>query len=86
MDILSTIRKEKLHEDSAFYFPPGDERNKYVFPSKDYGRITGPNAKPSKTPYVQDVRVTFKKLLAMIGITKHYKNYVKRRINGRFGS
>ena len=72
MKILNTIKQEKLHEDSAFYFPPGDERNKYVFPSKDYGRITGPNAKPSKTPYVQDVRATFKKLLAMIGITKHY--------------
>ena len=78
MKILNTIKQERLCEDSAFHYPPDDIRNKYVFPSKDFGRITGPNAKPSKTPHVNDVRVTWKKLLAMVGITRHLKHYATR--------
>ena len=79
MDILNTIKKDKLNNPkSAFYYPIDDERNKYVFPSKDYGRITGPNAKPSKTPHVNDLRATWKKLLAMVGVTRHLKHYATR--------
>ena len=30
--------KDRLNNpDSAFYYPAGDERNKYCFPSKTYG-------------------------------------------------
>jgi|TARA_B100002003_G_scaffold141730_1_gene131113 site-specific recombinase XerD len=79
MDILNTIKRDKLNNSkSAFYYPIDDERNKYVFPSKDYGRITGPNAKPSKTPHVNDLRATWKKLLAMVGVTRHLKHYATR--------
>jgi hypothetical protein len=77
VNIINTIKKEKLIMDSAFYFP-NDERNKYLFPSKDFGRITGPSAKPSKTPYVVDVRRTWDKLLKMVGITRHLKVYATR--------
>ena len=77
VDVINTIKKENLFADSAFYFP-NDERNKYLFPSKDFGRITGPNAKPGKTPYVVDVRRTWDKLLKMVGITRHLKVYATR--------
>ena len=78
MDILNTIKRDKLNNsDSAFNYPIDDERNKYVFPSKDFGRINA-NHKPSKTPYVKDVRVTWKKVLAMVGISRHLKHYATR--------
>jgi len=77
VDVINTIKKENLFADSAFYFP-SDERSKYLFPSKDFGRITGPNAKPGKTPYVVDVRRTWDKLLKMVGITRHLKVYATR--------
>lgn len=45
VDILRIIQKEKLVKitekcwfRNRFYFEPGDIRNKYVFPSRDYGR------------------------------------------------
>ena len=39
VNVLNLISVDRLNNPkSAFYYPVGDERNAYIFPSKDYGR------------------------------------------------
>ena len=52
-NILNLISKDRLNNpESSFYYPIDDVRNKYIFPSKDYGRKLG-NGK-CKTPHIID--------------------------------
>jgi hypothetical protein len=61
---------------NRFSFPMGDERNKYVFPSRDFNRKTAHGY--GKTPYTVDVRSTWLKLLKLSGIERHLKHYATR--------
>ena len=83
VDILKIIQKEKLIKitnkcwfRSRFYFEPGDERNKYVFPSRDYGKKIASGI--GKTPYLVDVRKTWNKALKMAGVERKLKHYATR--------
>ena len=50
--------------------------NKYVFPSRDYGRKTAYGI--GKTPFTDDVRSTWLKLLTLSGIERKLKHYATR--------
>jgi len=76
-ELLQIISRDRLNNpDSKFYYPPNDPRSKYIFPSRKYGKKTKSGI--SKTPYLQDVRGTFSKLLKMSGVERHMKNYATR--------
>ena len=78
MEILTTITRDKLNnEDSKFFYPPNDIRSKYIFPSKDYGRVLA-NKEKGKTPYVVDVRKTWWKVLSLAGVDRKLKHYATR--------
>ena len=85
--LLNVIRLEKEIQYSPgpdnkdwfrnrFAFPMSDERNKYVFPSRDYGRKTAYGI--GKTPFTVDVRSTWLKLLTLSGIERKLKHYATR--------
>jgi len=83
VDILRIIQKEKLVKitekcwfRNRFYFEPGDIRNKYVFPSRDYGRKIASGI--GKTPYLVDVRKTWWSVLKMAGVERKLKHYATR--------
>ena len=83
VDILRIIQKEKLVKitekcwfRNRFYFEPGDIRNKYVFPSRDYGRKIAKGT--GKTPYLVDVRKTWLSVLKMAGVERKLKHYATR--------
>ena len=83
VEILKLIRREKLVKidekcwfRNRFYFEPGDIRNKYLFPSRDYGRKIASGI--GKTPYLVDVRKTWEKLLKMSGVDRKLKHYATR--------
>jgi len=77
VNILNLISKDRLNNpDSAFYFPVGDDRNKYIFPSKAYGRkIKGGTC---KVLHVQDPGATWNKVLKLSGIERHMKIHSTR--------
>ena len=78
VEILQTIQRDKFNNrDSKFWYPPNDIRNNYIFPSKDYGRKIG-KKKKGKTPYVVDVRKTWKELLLLAGVERDLKLYSTR--------
>ena len=78
VDVLQAIARDKFNNrDSKFWFSPNDERNNYIFPSKDYGRRLGVKKKGSM-PYIQDCRKTWKELLRLAGIDRHLKLYTTR--------
>ena len=78
VNILNTISVDRLNNpDSAFYYPVGDERNKYIFPSKDYGRNLG-SGKKGTSLHVISCNKTWDKLLKMSGVERSMKIYATR--------
>ena len=78
VDILQTIQRDKFNnKDSKFWYPPNDVRNSFIFPSKDFGRKLG-KRKKGQTPYVVDVRKTWKELLRLAGVDRPLKLYATR--------
>ena len=78
VNILNTISVDRLNNpDSAFYYPVGDERNKYIFPSKDYGRNLG-NGKKGTSLHVISCNKTWDHLLKMSGVERKMKIYATR--------
>jgi integrase len=77
VNILQLIERDRLNNpESSFYFPIGDERNKYIFPSKAYGRkIKGGT---SKVLYVQDPGATWNSALHLAGVQRHMKIHSTR--------
>jgi integrase len=75
--ILNLISKDRLNNpESSFYYPIDDIRNKYIFPSKDYGRKLS-NGK-CKTPHVIDPAKTWASILSMSGVDRHMKLHSTR--------
>ena len=78
VNILNTISVDRLNNpDSAFYYPIDDERNKYIFPSKDFGRNLG-NGKKGTSLHVISCNKTWDKLLKMSGVERPMKIYATR--------
>ena len=77
VNILQLIERDRLNNpESYFYFPIGDERNKYIFPSKAYGRkIKGGT---SKNLYLLDPGATWGSALKMGGVARHMKIHSTR--------
>ncbi len=84
-DAVKTLRlilRDRLNNpESPFYYPIGDIRTKYVFPSRKYGKLNK-FGKRSKTPFLKDCRGTFKKILLMSGVDRHVKEYITRHTLG----
>ncbi len=77
VNILNLISKDRLNNpDSVFYFPVGDERNNYIFPSPAYGRKIKGGI--SKVLYVQDPGATWNKVLKLSGVIRHMKIHSTR--------
>ena len=77
VNILQLIERDRLNNpDSPFYFAINDPRNKYIFPSKDYGRKLG-NGK-CKTLHVKDPGKTWDSVLRIGGIERHMKIHSTR--------
>ena len=74
LDLISTDRLN--NPDSPFYFTIEDIRNKYIFPSKDYGRKLK-NGK-CKTPHIIDPNKTWASVLKYSGIEREMKVYATR--------
>ena len=76
-NILNLISVDRLNNpESSFYYPIDDIRNKYIFPSKDYGRKLS-NGK-CKTPHVIDPAKTWASILSMSGVDRHMKLHSTR--------
>ena len=77
VNILQLIERDRLNNpESSFYFAIGDERNKYIFPSKAYGRkIKGGT---SKALFVQDPGATWNSVLKLSGVQRHMKIHSTR--------
>jgi len=77
VDILKLIERDRLNNpESSFYFPIGDDRNKYIFPSKSYGRkIKGGT---SKVLHIQDPGATWDSALKLGGVERHMKIHSTR--------
>ena len=77
VNILQLIERDRLNNpESYFYFPIGDERNKYIFPSKAYGRkIKGGT---SKALYILDPGATWNSVLHLGGVERHMKIHSTR--------
>ena len=77
VNILQLIERDRLNNpDSPFYFAINDPRNKYIFPSKDYGRKLG-NGK-CKALHVKDPGKTWDSVLRIGGIERHMKIHSTR--------
>ena len=77
VNILQLIERDRLNNpNSPFYFAINDPRNKYIFPSKDYGRKLG-NGK-CKTLHVKDPGKTWDSVLRIGGIERHMKIHSTR--------
>jgi integrase len=77
VNLLNLIAKDRLNNsESSFYFPIGDPRNNYIFPSKAYGRKN----KSGKTEclFVQDPGNTWDSALLMAGVERHMKIHSTR--------
>lgn len=75
--ILQLIERDRLNNpDSPFYFPINDPRNKYIFPSKDYGRKLGSGK--CKSLHVKDPGKTWDSVLRIGGIERHMKIHSTR--------
>ena len=61
---------------SAFYFPIGDTRNDYIFPSKTYGLKIGKIK--HKSPHINDPGKTWNSILKLSGVTRHMKLHSTR--------
>jgi integrase len=69
--------KDRLNNpDSAFYYPTGDDRNKYCWPSKTYGMIIGKVKHKSK--HIVDPGKTWSKILRLSGVERHMKLHSTR--------
>jgi site-specific recombinase XerD len=78
VNILNHISVDRLNNPkSAFYYPIGDERNNFIFPSKDYGRLIG-NKKKGTSLHLIDCSKTWNKLLKMSGVDRQMKLYATR--------
>ena len=77
VNILNLIAKDRLNNpESSFYFPVGDDRNNYIFPSNAYGRkIKGGT---SKALFVQDPGATWNSVLKLSGVQRHMKIHSTR--------
>ncbi len=77
VNILNLIAKDRLNNpESSFYFPVGDDRNNYIFPSKAYGRkIKGGT---SKALFIQDPGATWNSVLKLSGVQRHMKIHSTR--------
>ena len=74
---MQLIQKDRLNNNqSKFYFPIDDPRNKQIFPSKDYGRKLKNGV--CKTLYVKKVETTWNKVLKLGGVERHMKVYATR--------
>jgi integrase len=74
---LQLIQNDRLNNNqSKFYFPIDDPRNKQIFPSKDYGRKLKNGV--CKTLYVKKVETTWNKVLKLGGVERHMKVYATR--------
>ena len=77
VNILQLIERDRLNNpESSFYFSIGDERNKYIFPSKAYGRKL--KGKTSKALFVQDPGATWNSVLKLSGVQRHMKIHSTR--------
>ena len=77
VNILNLISKDRLNNpESSFYFPIGDPRNNYIFPSKAYGKkIKGGTC---EILYVQDPGATWNRALKLGGVERHMKIHSTR--------
>ena len=77
VNILKLIERDRLNNpDSSFYFAINDPRNKYIFPSKDYGRKLGKGI--CKTLHVKDPGKTWDSVLRIGGVERHMKIHSTR--------
>jgi len=75
--ILQLIERDRLNNpESRFYFAINDPRNKYIFPSKDYGRKLGKGK--CKTLHVKDPGKTWDSVLRAGGVDRHMKIHSTR--------
>ena len=78
VNILTAVSLDRLNNpESAFYYPVGDERINYIFPSKDYGRKIG-KGKTATSLHLIDCSKTWDALLKMSGIDRPMKLYATR--------
>jgi integrase len=76
-NILNLISIDRLNNtNSAFYFPIGDTRNDYIFPSKTYGLKIGKIK--HKSPHINDPGKTWNSILKLSGVTRHMKLHSTR--------
>ena len=67
--VLNLILKDRLNNPgSAFYYPINDERNKYIFPSRTFGKKIGKYKHTS--PHIKDVDKTWSTILKMSGVER----------------
>lgn len=76
--ILNHIAVDRLNNpESAFYYDIGDERNNFIFPSRDFGKLIGKGRKGT-THHILDCSKTWDKLLKMSGVVRPMKLYATR--------
>ena len=74
---LNLIATDRLNNpESKFYFPIDDIRNKYVFPSRDYGRKLKSGICTS--PHIIDPSKTWDSVLLLAGVERHMKIHSTR--------
>ncbi len=77
VNILNLIAADRLNNpNSAFYFPIEDIRNKFIFPSKDYGRKL--HKGKCKTPHIIDPSKTWNSVLLLSSVERHMKIHSTR--------
>jgi integrase len=75
--ILNLIATDRLNNpESKFYFPIGDIRNKYIFPSRDYGRKLKSGI--CQSPHIIDPSKTWDSVLLLAGVERHMKIHSTR--------
>ena len=75
--ILNLISTDRLNNpNSDFYYPINDTRNKYIFPSKDYGRKL--KSGTCKVPHIINPKKTWGSVLFMAGVERHMKIHSTR--------
>ena len=75
--ILNLISTDRLNNpNSDFYYPINDTRNKYIFPSKDYGRKL--KSGTCKVPHIINPKKTWGSVLFMSGVERHMKIHSTR--------
>ena len=77
VNILNLISTDRLNNpDSPFYYSIEDIRNKYIFPSKDFGRKLKTGV--CKVPHIINPKKTWGSVLLLAGVERHMKIHSTR--------